>query len=479
MEPDHSQLLDRLRPHGQEHLLQFWEELSPSERTELAAQIESVDLAHVAKLHREATAKSKAPAEAKGAASGSMAELAARAEPPPAVRLADQTTNTAQAERARKAGEQALAAGKVGVALVAGGQGSRLGFDHPKGLFPIGPVSGATLFQILFQKIAATQRKYGADVPLYLMTSPATHEETLAALDKFDRFGLSAKNVCVFCQGTMPAVDAETGRLLLEEKGKLFLSPDGHGGMLQALVRSGALLDMRRRGLTQLFYMQVDNPLAVVCDPSFIGYHLGSGSEVSTQVVAKHDPLERVGNVVSIDGRVQIIEYSDLPEETARQTLADGSLKLWAGNIAVHVFDLAFLERASGDSGSLPFHIARKAAPHVGHTGEIVTPDKPTAIKFERFIFDLMPAARHSLVYEVDQQETFAPVKNASGAKSDSPETVQAQMVALHKKWLTAAGATVDAGVRVEISPQFGLDAASVAERVKPGLRVTKDQYFE
>jgi UDP-N-acetylglucosamine/UDP-N-acetylgalactosamine diphosphorylase len=479
VEPDPTQLLDRLRPHGQEHLLQFWDELSPAERKELTAQIESVDLAHVGKLHQEATAKSNTDAAPKDSAESSLAELAARAEPPPAVRLADQKTNLAQAERARKAGEQALSAGTVGVVLVAGGQGSRLGFEHPKGLFPIGPVSGATLFQILFQKILATQRKYGADVPLYLMTSPATHEETLAALDEVDRYGLSAKNVCVFCQGTMPTVDAATGRLLLEAKGKLFLSPDGHGGMLQALVRSGALLDMRRRGLTQLFYMQVDNPLAVVCDPSFIGYHLGSGSEVSTQVVAKHDPLERVGNVVSIDGRVQIIEYSDLPAETARQTLADGSLKLWAGNIAVHVFDVAFLERASGDRDSLPFHIARKAAPHVDPTGEVVTPEKPTAIKFERFIFDLMPAARHSLVYEVDQQATFAPVKNASGAKSDSPETVQAQMVALYKKWLSAAGAKVDEGVRVEISPLFALDAAGVAEKVKPGLRVNKAQYFE
>jgi UDP-N-acetylglucosamine/UDP-N-acetylgalactosamine diphosphorylase len=461
-------------------LLQFWDELTPDDRAVLAAQIESIDLEHVSALHKKATAKSAEKA------TGSLAELAARAEPPPAVRLADRTSKTVEgvtsqlmADRARKAGEQALAAGKIGVVLVAGGQGSRLGFDHPKGLFPIGPVSGATLFQILFEKILATQRKYGADVPLYLMTSPATHGETLTALDKVDRYGLSADNVRVFCQGTMPAVDAKTGRLLLEEKGRLFLSPDGHGGMLQALVRSGALLDMRRRGLTQLFYMQVDNPLVVVCDPSFIGYHLGSGSEVSTQVVAKHDPLERVGNVVSIDGRVQIIEYSDLPEDLARQTLPDGELKLWAGNIAVHVFDLAFLERASGESHCLPFHAARKAAPHVCETGEVVTPKEPTAIKFERFIFDLMPAARHSLVYEVNQQETFAPVKNGSGAKSDTPETVQAQMMALHRGWLTAAGAKLDEGARVEISPLFALDAAAVAERIPAGLRVTQDRYFK
>jgi len=453
--------------------LQFWDELTPAERNELASQIASLDIDQVKALHREATS------DTEGAAEDSLAARAARAQAPPAVRLTDQASNTAMAERAKRTGEAALAAGKVGVALVAGGQGSRLGFDHPKGLFPIGPVSGATLFQILFQKIVATQAKYGADIPLYLMTSPATHEETLSALDEFDRWGLSAENISVFCQGTMPAVDAKTGRLLLEAKGRLFLSPDGHGGMLPALVRSGALLDMRRRGLTQLFYMQIDNPLVGVCDPTFLGYHLGSGSELSTQVVAKHEPLERVGNVVSIDGHVQIIEYSDLPESAARQTLADGSLKLWAGNIAVHVFEVAFLERVSRDSGSMPFHIARKAVPHLNEVGALVTPEKPTAIKFERFIFDLMPAARHSLVYEVDQQKSFAPLKNASGAKTDSPESVQAQMIALHRGWLESAGVKVDDGVRVEISPLFALDAAGVAERVSAETQIKSDQYFQ
>ena len=215
--------------------------------------------------------------------------------------------------RPKPAGAEALAAGKVAALLVAGGQGTRLGFDHPKGLYRIGPVSQASLFQILMEKMLAAGRRYGVSIPLYLMTSPATHAETLEYLAANGRFGLPEQDLHVFCQGTMPAVDAESGRLLLESPGSLALSPDGHGGMLAALARSGGLDDLAARGIEQLFYFQVDNPLAPVCDAAFLGYHLLAGSELSTLVVAKEFPTERVGNVASVDGRLRIIEYSDLP----------------------------------------------------------------------------------------------------------------------------------------------------------------------
>ncbi|MBI2824944.1 MAG: UDPGP type 1 family protein [Planctomycetia bacterium] len=468
--PDKTKLLARLRPFGQEHLLRFWDELTDAQRAALAGQIDGIDFTQIATLCRQAT--SDAPQDAQA-----VAERASEAEPPPAIRLADQRAGASAAD-ARRRGEEALRAGKLGVVLVAGGQGTRLGFDHPKGLYEIGPVSGASLFQILFEKLLARGRRYGVRIPLYLMTSPATHDETLAALDEPKRYGLPAKDVLVFCQGTMPAVDAASGRLLLEDKGKLFASPDGHGGMLAALDRSGGLADIRRRGLEQLFYMQVDNPLVEVCDPAFIGYHLAAGSEASTQVVQKLDPLDRVGNVVSIDGRVQIIEYSDLPENVARLPAPDGSLKLWAGNIAVHVFDVAFLARMSEHGGRLPFHIARKIVPYIDDAGHAVEPEKPNAIKFERFIFDLLPAARTALVVEVDEAAAFAPLKNGPGAKRDTPEWVRGQMVALHRGWLEKVGATVANGVQVEISPLFALDAAEVATKIPRGLRVTADRYF-
>lgn len=462
-DPLFAELSAELSAHAQEHLLRFWDDLDASQRKAFADELRAIDFDQIEELYRQPKVKSD------------VAARAARAQGPPAVRLTDRP---AKAPAAIERGEEALRAGRLGVLLVAGGQGSRLGFNHAKGMFPIGPVSGATLFQILIEKVRAVARRYGVAVPLYLMTSPATHDETTEFLERHRRFGLPAEDLTIFCQGTMPAVDLETGRLLLADKGHLCLSPDGHGGVLGALARSGSLDDLRSRGIEQLFYIQVDNPLVQVCDPEFIGYHLQAGSEISTQVVAKTGPRDRVGNVVSIDGKVQIIEYSDLPDELAERREADGSLTSWAGSVAVHVIDVAFLRRMADQADALPFHIARKKVPHLDEQGRHVEPQRENAMKFERFVFDLLPSAERSIVVEVDPVATFAPVKNAPGSERDSPETVQAQMVALHRRWLEAAGARVEPGVAVEISPLFALDEKDVAARIEPNLHVTQPRYF-
>ncbi|MFZ1933998.1 MAG: UTP--glucose-1-phosphate uridylyltransferase, partial [Thermoguttaceae bacterium] len=328
-------LLSTLQPFGQEHLLAFWDRLDGPERESLARQIEAIDFALVRRLFDGRNRQ------------GNVAELAARAEPPPAFRL-NTAGNPFSPEQARRRAEEALAAGQLGAILVAGGQGTRLGFDHPKGTFPIGPVSNKTLFQIHVEKIAAAARRYGVRIPLYLMTSAATHDETVEFFAAHGRFGLAAEDLFVFRQGTMPAVDAASGRVLLESPGRIATSPDGHGGMLAAMLRSGGLDDVARRGIRHLFYFQVDNPLVDICGREFIGYHLLAGSELSTQVIAKRDPLERVGNVVQIDGRLMVIEYSDLPDEAANRRNADGSLAIWAGSIAVHVIDAGLLRRTAG-----------------------------------------------------------------------------------------------------------------------------------
>ncbi len=462
------ELHGRLAPFGQEHALAFWEALDEPQRGRLSAEIESLDLAQIDQLVR-----GKIVVE-------DWAELARRAVAPPAFRLHDPAPSISP-EQAHDRGQQALVAGQVGVVLVAGGQGTRLGFAHPKGMFAIGPVSGASLFQILLEKIAARSRVAGRRIPLYLMTSPATHEETLAYLASHENFGLPAEDVKIFCQGTMPAVDARTGRLLLAEKHQLALSPDGHGGTLRALAASGCLADMRRRQLRQLFYCQVDNPLVEMCDPRFLGYHLAFHSELSTQVVAKRAPRDTVGNVVSIDDRLRIIEYSDLnplPDEIVARRSADGSPVFWAGNTAAHVFDVAFLERQAGRGNALPFHVANKAVAYVDPSGRKIEPTSPNAIKFERFIFDLLPDAGHAIVVEVDEAQTFAPVKNSPGDTRDTPESVQAQMIALHSGWLRAAGCEVAPGVAVEMSPLFAQNAQEVAAQIRPGLLLTQPRYF-
>ena len=266
--------------------------------------------------------------------------------------------------------------------------------------------------------------------------------------------------------------------MLLESPGRIFVGPDGHGGMLSALVRSGALQDMRRRGLQQVFYGQIDNPLLQVCDPLLIGSHIAARSELTTQVVRKRDPLERVGNVVAVDGRVQVIEYSDLPESAARQTNPDGSLKLWAGNLAVHVFDVPFLARVADQPGALPFHVARKKVPCIDELGRPMEPAAPNALRFERFIFDLLPAAENALVVEADPTEAFAPVKNSDSEATDNPSTARRAMVQQAQRRLSEAGVEVRPEVAVEINPLWALDAEEIRSKWQPGTVVDRPTYF-
>lgn len=470
---EYDELLEHVEPIGQQHLLRFWDQLDPRQQQTLAEQIRAID--H--DTFRQLQVTSREIASAGKSAASHWAALAARAEPPPAMRL-DGSGVPFTKDEARARGAEMLRAGQVGMILVAGGLGTRLGFDHPKGMFPLGPLSGRTLFQILFEQLQAIGRRYGVRVPLYIMTSPATDEETRSFLDRHAYFGLPREDVRIFQQATMWALDDRGERILLESPGSLFLGPDGHGGMLAALKKSGCLADAVSRGVRYFFYGQIDNPLVQICDELFLGSHVLAGSEMTTQVVQKRDPLERVGNVVSIDGKVQVIEYSDLPETSARQTNADGSLKLWAGNLAVHVFDVPFLERCAADPAALPFHQAHKKVPYVNDAGRLIEPEKPNAVRFEKFIFDLLPLARQGLVVEIDPAEGFAPVKNSDDEKTDNPRSARAAMVALHTRWLREAGARVAGGVPVEINPLWAANADDVRRRGVSGMQIDKPTYF-
>jgi UDP-N-acetylglucosamine/UDP-N-acetylgalactosamine diphosphorylase len=220
---------------------------------------------------------------------------------------------------------------------------------------------------------------------------------------------------------------------------------------------------MRRRGIRHLFYLQVDNPLTPIADPEFIGNHLLANSELTSMAIAKQTPHDRLGVFAIIDDRLQVIEYSDLPDDVAERRTSAGSLEFWAGSIAVHMFSVAFLERALALKDALPFHIARKKVPFIGDNGGLVEPLEPNALKFERFIFDLLPHAKNPFVVEYAESEVFAPLKNAPGASRDTPEYVHQFMTAQHGKWLTAAGTKIADGTVVEISPLWALDAEAAA----------------
>lgn len=458
-------LTSMLTKYGQDHLLQFASQLSDAELDRLHLQIRQVDWQQLADLAKASDQHVD------------WSELASRANPPPAIKLNDSKPQVSR-QAAEQLGQQAIRDGQVGVILVAGGQGTRLGFDQPKGMFIIGPVSGRTLFQLHCDRLRAISRRYDVEIPLLVMTSPATDQETRQYFDVEHQCGLGPEQLNIFCQGTMPAIDARTGQVLLAARDSLALSPDGHGGMVSALDRSGCLQQAAERGIEYLFYAQVDNPLAPLCDPELIGYHIAMASQMTTQVVKKRFAQEKVGNVVAVDGQVRIIEYSDLPEAAAQQCNPDGSLKFWAGNIAIHVFDRQFLQRVVDTQVGLPFHRALKKVPYVDPTGQLIEPQQANAIKFERFIFDLLPMAQRAIVVEGDPARVFAPVKNSNQSQMDTPKTCQQALLNQFHQWIKEAGSTIAQGVSVEISPLWALDVQETAHRLNDKIHFTADTFL-
>ncbi|HWL10055.1 MAG TPA: UDPGP type 1 family protein [Planctomicrobium sp.] len=452
--------LETLKKYDQTHLVRFWDQLNPLQQKRLIEQINQIDFPLVEKL--------AAQKDEQGDASESPAERARRATSPEQLIRLPVTQEDRDAQfSAADAGEELLRSGKVGAILVAGGQGSRLGFNDPKGMFPIGPVSDRTLFQVLCEQILARSRRAGVAIPYFIMTSEATHTPTIAFFEKHRYFGLNEDDVFFFQQSSLPAVEVDSSRVLLERTDRVATSPDGHGGMLRALQRHGMIDIMIDRGIEHLYYHQVDNPTAIVCDPELLGYHVQSNSELTTKVVAKVSPQEKMGVLVTVDGQTQIIEYSDLPAEEAERKQKDGNYVFWAGNTAVHVFHRPFIERLLGEELSLPFHIAHKKVATVNDAGETFTPDQPNARKFEQFIFDALPQAKVALVVEGERSREFNPVKNAEG--NDSPTTSRAALIRIARDWIDSAGGAVENDAPVEISPLFALDREELQIRIEPG----------
>jgi len=443
--------------HGQAHLLRFWERLNEAQRGALLAQIASLDFAGIGRMR---------------ALLASRESAGAPVEPVPA----DVVELDAPArERAARRGASELRAGRVGVVLVAGGQGTRLGFDGPKGAFPIGPVSQAVLFHFHARKVLALSRRHGVRVPLYVMTSDTNDAATRACFEAHDCFGLPRADLFFFQQGMWPALDP-LGRIILDAPGHIFMSPDGHGGTLSALAASGALADMERRGLAVLFYFQVDNPMVEVADPAFLGAHLEQEADISIKVCAKRDPLEGVGVVVTRNGRCEMVEYTELTDAQKQRRTPSGELYFKYGSVAIHLFSLPFLKREA--HRDLPLHVAHKKIPVCDADGRVTAPAAPNGYKFEKFIFDVLPDARRVVNLAFDRREEFSPVKNASGA--DSPESCRRDLSAKWSRWLAAVGVAVpadDAGfplVPVEIDPCFALDPADLKARLKSRPDVTK-----
>lgn len=348
-------------------------------------------------------------------------------------------------------GEELISSGKIAAFTVAGGQGTRLGYDGPKGTLPVSPIKNKPLFQLFAEQIRGVAAKYETVIPWYIMCSPLNLEATISHFEENSYYGLAKEDIKFFAQGVMPATDFE-GNLLLASEDSLALSPNGHGGSLKALIDSGSIKDMADREIHHVSYFQVDNPLVSTINPLFIGLHDLQKSDMSSRSLTKTGPFEKLGNFVSIGDRISIIEYSDLPEEKALEKDESGQIKYRAGSPAIHILRRDFIEQFASGEIKLPYHRAEKKVAHVDENGQLVTPDQPNAVKFETFVFDALPFAKNPLILEADRGEEFSPVKNMTGV--DSLESSRADQIQKAKNWLSKAGHKYREDSIVEICPK-------------------------
>lgn len=458
MDPSYESLRSSFENAGQGHVFAHWDSLDEDSRRQLLRQASEIDLTETAQLYETLVADSD------GDAGVELEGL----EPAPYERHPKSGGDSARWEAMAAVGEESLRSGRVAAFTVAGGQGTRLGYDGPKGTFPVTPVKQKPLFQVFAEKIRAAEIRYGSAIPWLIMTSHANHEATVKAFGEAGYWGLEKDRVHFFTQGRMAAVD-EGGKIILESPGRIAMNPDGHGGSLRALVRSGMVERMRSAGIDTISYFQVDNPIVQAIDPAFIGFHREAGSEMSSKTIPKAYALEKLGHFCTQGGKTVVIEYSDLPEAMQEETDEDGELRYRAGSIAIHVLALDFVERVGSGAVKLPFHRAHKKIPYLGPDGETLNPDAPNGYKFEMFVFDALPFARSPVIMETAREDDFSPVKNAEG--KDSPQSSREDQLRLWARWLQLAGAQIEmdgSGLppfAIEVSPLFADSARAFVER--------------
>jgi len=466
-------IADHLLDTGQGHILDHFSVLDERQKDRFISQLRKIDFSLLAEMRQRILGKQNNPhaqCVTPLAPDNNTFDLAT-AETPACLRLRDPTNHIPPAEAIQQ-GDAVVRSGKVGAILVAGGQGSRLGFNGPKGLFKIGPVSQASLFEILCGKIIAITNRYGTSLPLAIMTSSATDEDTKQYFQENHFFGLPSNKVFFFCQKDLPALHEREGTLLLSDMGQLAMAPDGHGGLLGSLSETDGLDWFSKQGVEHIVSFQVDNPLAIPFDSEFLGYHVLTESCFTPQVIQKVHPSDRVGVVVESQGITRVVEYSDLPEDIASMRLPNGRLVFHAGSIAVHAFQRKFLERMAQQDNTLPLHMAHKSVPFIDSEGALVSPKKPNAYKFERFLFDLMPHAGTVTAVEIDAKQGFAPLKNTAGASSDTAEHVRFAMVSHAREMLRSAGVQIAENIDVELAAHSIIDADDISRFIQSGSTI-------
>lgn len=441
--PLSDELNQKLQQSGQGHIVRRLARLPSVKQYKLIQQLQQLDLTSIAELFQLSRQKAEH-------------HDFHRCTVPDIVRMPETDAAVHAWSKAGEVGAAAIRQGQLAIIMVAGGQGTRLGHDGPKGTYPIGPVTQRSLFQIHAEKVLALGRRHQVDIPFLIMTSEENDQATREFFAQHQYFGLKPEQAIFFMQGMLPALDATTGEMLFSTEDQLALSPNGHGGVIEALDAAGLLKRLHAQGIRYCYYFQVDNPLVQIGEEQFLGMHVNAQADMSLKVVAKLNAQERMGNLVQLDGKYRIVEYTELPAELAGQTDEQGQLRFWAGSPAIHLFSLDFLQQLAHGDISLPYHIAHKCVPFVDEQGTLHKPTSPNAVKFERFIFDALPLARKVLAVETLRKQEFEPLKNAEG--DNSPFTVRQALSDRYQSWLVACGIELKNDHWYELSPLVLLD---------------------
>ena len=434
--PNYEEARGLLRVHHQEHLLHYWDELDTLCKQTLLEDIGKVDFKLISRLHNLAVTPG----------------MHAEEEILPLRGRTFDSFPVPERSVMSNAGFRMLREGKVAALLVAGGQGTRLGIEGPKGTLDIGLPSKKSLFQLQAERLLNLSRQCGRAIPWMIMTSRENHAQTENFFKAQAYFGLNPGQTAFFPQKELPILDLE-GKILLTEKHRIATGPNGNGGCFAALKDSGNLSELKKQGVEWLFVYSVDNALVRVCDPRFLGMASKSGLPVASKYVTRKEPGERVGVFCRRKGLPSVVEYSEMTPAMASAMDASGTLAYGAANIAIHLFQIDYLEKHSGET--LPYHVARKKIQCLDSNGKSALPAEPNAHKFELFMFDLFSKSDRICLMEVDRDEEFAPVKNSSHQGEDSPETARRLLLELYRKWALEAGfsAVELKDLEIEVSP--------------------------
>jgi len=406
MENKRVEIKSILKKYNQEHLLNHYEDLDENHKKELLEQLEMIDFELINSLYIN-----------------TKKEIKNEEDKITPIDYLDKYKLYDDYKYYERIGRKAIEEGKLAAVTMAGGQGTRLGHDGPKGTYDIGLDSHKSLFELLCDSLKEEGQKYGVTIPWFIMTSRENNKATVEFFEKNKYFGYQKdKNIFFFIQGELPMVDTE-GKILIGEDGLIKQAADGHGGIYEALVKNGMTQRMKEMGIEWVFIGGVDNCLVKMVDPILMGIAIDKGVTVASKSVVKDNPKEKVGVFCRKNGKPYVVEYSEITDEMAEARDEDGELLYGESHILCNLFSVNAVERMGANP--LPYHVAYKKATYIDKEGNLIVPDSPNAYKFEAFLFDAFGAVDDMAILRVKREEEFAPVKNTDSANVDCPRTAR------------------------------------------------------